>query len=194
LDKRIGSDRLSEKGQSAMGVKRSRRIVVRRAPGNPREGRLALAHGVRRAALGRSGIKALKREGDGATPLGCFPLRQVLYRADRVARPRTPLPCRQIRANDGWCDDPADRNYNRLIKLPSKRSAEGLKRADHLYDLVLVLGYNERPRVRGKGSAIFAHLARPGFTPTDGCLALSRHDLTMLLAELRPGSTIVVTR
>ena len=116
----------------------------------------------------------------------------MLYRADRIARPRTRLPLRAIRDHDGWCDDPADRNYNRLIRLPSRRTAEGLKRADHLYDLVLVLGYNDRPRVRGKGSAIFVHLARPGFTPTDGCIALTRHDLIMLLADLRAGSTIAV--
>jgi L,D-peptidoglycan transpeptidase YkuD (ErfK/YbiS/YcfS/YnhG family) len=78
--------------------------------------------------------------------------------------------------------------------LPSRRSAEGLKRDDHLYDLVLVLGYNDRPRVRGKGSAIFVHLARPGLTPTEGCIALTRHDLTMLLAELRRGSSLMVMR
>ena len=165
-----------------MRVKRSRPIFVRRAPGGPSKALVALGHGVKPAALGRTGIRALKREGDGGTPLGRFPVRQVLYRADRMARPRTRLQVHAIRDHDGWCDDPADRNYNRLIRLPSPRSAEGLKRADHLYDLVLVLGYNERPRVRGKGSAIFAHLARPGFTPTDGCIALSRHDLTMLLA------------
>ena len=94
--------------------------------------------------------------------------------------------------DDGWCDDPVDRNYNRLVTLPSRRSAEGLKRADQLYDLVLVLGYNDRPRVRGKGSAIFVHLARPGLSPTDGCIALSPHDLRMLLTELRPDSTIVI--
>jgi L,D-peptidoglycan transpeptidase YkuD (ErfK/YbiS/YcfS/YnhG family) len=103
------------------------------------------------------------------------------------------LPVRAIRDHDGWCDDPADCNYNRLVKLPSRRSAEGLKRADPLYDLVLVLGYNDRPRVRGKGSAIFVHLARPGFTPTDGCIALSRRDLTMLLSYLVPQSTIAIT-
>jgi L,D-peptidoglycan transpeptidase YkuD (ErfK/YbiS/YcfS/YnhG family) len=177
-----------------MRVKRFRPILVRRAPGRSCQARVALAHGVRLAALGRTGIRALKREGDGGTPLGRFPIRQVLYRADRVARPRTWLPVRAIRDHDGWCDDPADRNYNRLIRLPSPRSAEGLKRADHLYDLVLVLGYNDRPRVKGKGSAIFMHLARPGYEPTDGCIALSRHDLTRLLAELRPGSTILVTR
>lgn len=175
-----------------MRVKRSRPILVRRAPGNSRQARVALGHGVRPAALGRGGIRALKREGDGGTPLGRFPVRQVLYRADRVARPRTKLPVRAIRDHDGWCDDPADRNYNRLVVLPSRRSAEGLKRADHLYDLVLVLGYNDRPRGRGKGSAIFVHLARPGFSPTDGCIALTRHDLTMLLSELRAGSAIAV--
>jgi len=177
-----------------MRVKRSRPILVRRAPGSASQARVALGHGVRPAALGRAGIRALKREGDGGTPLGRFPVRQVLYRADRVARPRTRLPVQTIRDHDGWCDDPADRNYNRLIALPSRRSAEGLKRTDHLYDLVLVLGYNDRPRVKGKGSAIFVHLARPGFPPTDGCIALARHDLTMLLAEVREGSVICVLR
>jgi L,D-peptidoglycan transpeptidase YkuD (ErfK/YbiS/YcfS/YnhG family) len=104
------------------------------------------------------------------------------------------LPVHAIRASDGWCDDPADRNYNRLVKLPSRRSAEGLTREDHLYDLVLVLGYNDRPRVKGKGSAIFVHLARPGYTPTDGCIALSRRDILALIAQVRPGSDIVVMR
>ncbi|HSB58026.1 MAG TPA: L,D-transpeptidase family protein [Methyloceanibacter sp.] len=173
-----------------MRVKRD--IALRRAPGNPREGRLALAHGVRRAALGRSGAKALKREGDGATPLGRFSVRQVLFRADRVTRPRTPFPLRVLRADDGWCEDPADRNYNRLVKLSPRSGADRLTRDDHLYDLVLVLGHNDRPRVKGQGSAIFVHLARPGYAPTAGCIALSRHDMLMLLAELRRGSAIVV--
>ena len=175
-----------------MGVKRSRPIVVRRAPGRPCQARVILAHGVRQAALGRTGIRALKREGDGGTPLGSFPIRQVLYRADRGMRPRTSLPLHAIRADEGWCDDPRDRNYNRLVTLPSRRSAEGLRRADHLYDVVLVLGYNDRPRVRGRGSAIFVHLARPGLTPTDGCIALTRGDLLALLAEVRPGTEIWV--
>jgi L,D-peptidoglycan transpeptidase YkuD (ErfK/YbiS/YcfS/YnhG family) len=153
---------------------------------------VVLAHGVRPAALGHTGIRALKREGDGGTPLGRFAVRQVLYRADRVARPRTPLPVRAIRSDDGWCEDPADRNYNRLVTLSARSKADRLTRSDHLYDLVVVLGYNDRPRTRGKGSAIFVHLARPGYAPTAGCIALSRHDLSMLLAELRPGSSIAV--
>jgi L,D-peptidoglycan transpeptidase YkuD (ErfK/YbiS/YcfS/YnhG family) len=183
-----------KKGPSAMGVKRSRPIVLRRAPGKPYHARVALSHGVRQAALGRAGIRALKREGDGATPLGRFSIRQVLYRADRGMRPRTTLPLHAIRANDGWCEDPADRNYNRLVKLSPRSSADRLARADHLYDLVLVLGFNDRPRVRGRGSAIFAHLARPGFTPTAGCIALTRRDLLAVLAEARPGSEIWVLR
>ena len=178
------------KCQSDMRVKR--KIVVRRAPGNPREGRLVLAQGVRRASLGRGGIAAMKREGDGATPLGSFPVRQVLYRADRMARPRTPFPVRAIRAEDGWCEDPAHRGYNRLVKLSPRSAADRLTRDDHLYDLVLVLGYNDRPRVKGRGSAIFVHLARPGYLPTAGCIGLSRHDLLMLLAQLRRGSAILV--
>ena len=174
-----------------MRVKRN--IVVRRAPGNPREGRLVLAHGVRRAALGRGGVAALKREGDGATPYGRFLIRQVLYRPDRMKRPRTPFPVRAIRADDGWCEDPADRNYNRLVRLSPNSSADRLTRNDHLYNVILVLGHNDRPRVRGRGSAIFVHLARRGYEPTAGCIALSRHDLSMLLTELRRGSSIVVT-
>jgi L,D-peptidoglycan transpeptidase YkuD (ErfK/YbiS/YcfS/YnhG family) len=99
---------------------------------------------------------------------------------------------RAIRADDGWCEDPADRSYNRLVKLSPKSRADRLTRDDHLYDLILVLGHNDRPRVRGRGSAIFVHLARPGYSPTAGCIALSRHDLLMLLSELRRGSAIMV--
>jgi len=99
---------------------------------------------------------------------------------------------RAIRDRDGWSDDPFDRNYNRLIKLPSRSSAEGLKRDDNLYDLVLVLDHNDRPRIKGKGSAIFVHLARAGYTPTEGCIALSRRDLYAVLAEIRRGTDILV--
>jgi L,D-peptidoglycan transpeptidase YkuD (ErfK/YbiS/YcfS/YnhG family) len=181
-----------KKGKAVIRVRRSRPIVVRRAPGNPCEGRIALAHSVRKAALGRSGVRALKREGDGGTPLGRFPIRQVLYRADRVTRPRTTFPIHEIRAGDGWCEDPGHRNYNRLVELSASSAADRLMREDHLYDVVIVLGYNDRPRVRGRGSAIFVHLARPGLTPTAGCVALHRRDLLALLAELRAGSAIWV--
>jgi L,D-peptidoglycan transpeptidase YkuD (ErfK/YbiS/YcfS/YnhG family) len=175
-----------------MRVKRSRTIVVRRAPGSATRARVALGHGVRQAALGHGVIRALKREGDGGTPLGRFRVRQVLYRADRMRRPRTSVPLRAIRADDGWCEDPTDRNYNRLVRLSPGAAADRLARSDHLYDLVLVLGYNDRPRVRGKGSAIFVHLARPGYAPTAGCIALTRHDLLRLLGEVKRDTQLVI--
>lgn len=169
-------------------------MVVRPAPGRPQEALLLVGGRIRHAALGRSGLAVLKREGDGATPMGRFAMRQVLYRADRGPRPRTALPLRAIRRFDGWCEDPNDPNYNRLIKLSPRYRGDRLTRDDQLYDLVIVLGYNDVPRVRGRGSAIFVHLARDGYTPTAGCIGLSRHDLLMLFAHARRGSHIVVTR
>jgi len=177
-----------------MGVRRIRPIIVRRAPGRPCQARVQLSQGIRPAALGRGSVRSLKREGDGGTPLGRFAVRQVLYRADRVSRPRTSLPVRAIRADDGWCDDPGDRNYNRLVRLSATSSADRLMRDDALYDYVLALGYNDRPRIKGKGSAIFVHLARPGYAPTKGCIAFSRRDLLAVLAEIRRGSCFLVLR
>jgi L,D-peptidoglycan transpeptidase YkuD (ErfK/YbiS/YcfS/YnhG family) len=146
-----------------------------------------------RCALGRAGRRALKREGDGATPIGVWPMREVFYRPDRVARPATRLPVSPIRRHDGWCDDPRDRNYNRPVALPYPTGHEVLWRDDHLYDLVVVLGYNDIPRIRGRGSAIFMHLAASGFTPTEGCIALREGDLRELLALAGPGAAVRVT-
>ena len=135
-------------------------------------------------ALGKGGRRTRKREGDGATPIGCWTLVRVLYRADRVKRPATRLPVRSIGRSDGWCDAPADRNYNRFVRLPYPASAEPLWRTDHLYDVVVVLSHNSKPRVRGGGSAIFMHIARTGYAPTEGCVALRREHLLMLLRRL----------
>lgn len=132
-------------------------------------------------ALGRSGLRAIKREGDGATPIGNFALRRVLYRADRTSRPRTLLPVSPIRPLDGWCDEPRDRNYNRQVCHPYPASAEQLWRHDHLYDVVVVMGHNDLPRVKFAGSAVFMHVAAPGMAPTAGCVALQRQDLKRLL-------------
>lgn len=135
-----------------------------------------------RAALGRGGVRADKLEGDGATPLGRLPLRRVFYRADRIAIPATTLPREPITHADGWCDDPADRAYNRAVTLPHANRHEELWRGDALYDLVVVLGWNDAPVVANRGSAIFLHLARPDYAPTDGCIALALSDLCWLLA------------
>lgn len=138
-------------------------------------------------ALGRSGLTSIKVEGDGATPMGRWPLREVLYRADRIPRPLTRLPLRPIRPEDGWCDASDDRNYNRPVRHPYPASAERLWREDHLYDLVVVIGYNDRPRSRARGSAIFMHVATPDLAPTEGCIALRSSHLVRLVASMYPG-------
>ena len=141
-------------------------------------------------ALGRSGCRAHKREGDGATPVGRWRVDGIYYRPDRMRRPRTALSVRAMRPSDGWCDAPADRNYNRLVRHPYAASAERLWRQDGLYDLLAVLAYNDRPRVRGRGSAIFMHVARAGYAPTEGCVALRRAHLVRVIERLRPGAAL----
>ncbi len=134
-----------------------------------------------RCALGPGGIKAHKKEGDGATPAGLFPLRRVLYRPDRLATPNTRLPLSPIRPNDGWCDDPGDPRYNTQVEKPFEASHETLWRKDGLYDLLVVLGYNDDPPIPNLGSAIFIHVAKPGYAPTEGCVALGLADLQALV-------------
>lgn len=141
-------------------------------------------------AVGRGGVVARKREGDGGTPRGVWRIGEVWFRPDRIRRPRTALSIRATRRSDGWCDAAADRNYNRRVRLPYPASAEEMWRCDRLYDLLVVLDYNRRPRARGRGSAIFMHVARPGFAPTEGCVALRLPDLLRLLVRLGPGSRI----
>lgn len=129
-------------------------------------------------------MRAKKREGDGASPLGRFPLLQVFYRPDRVPRPRTGLPVKPIRRHYGWCDASSDRNYNRPVPMPYPASAEELWRADHLYDIVVVVDWNVRRRGRGYGSAIFMHVAEKDYGPTAGCVALKLPELQRVLAAL----------
>ncbi len=144
-----------------------------------------------RAQVGRSGITRHKREGDGATPAGRLPLRRVLYRADRVARPKTILPAEPIAPEDGWCDDPAEPAYNTRVRLPHPGSHEELWRRDGVYDVVGVLGWNDRPAVRGAGSAIFLHVSAADGSPTEGCVALALPDLLRLLASGLAGIEVV---
>jgi L,D-peptidoglycan transpeptidase YkuD (ErfK/YbiS/YcfS/YnhG family) len=144
--------------------------------------------------LGRNGTRRDKREGDGATPLGRFPLRHVLYRADRLAPPTTKLPVSAIAPDDGWCDEAADPHYNMLVKLPHAASHETLWREDGLYDLIVIIGYNDSPVAAGKGSAIFMHVRSPDGAPTAGCVALTRDDLLAVLANADAASTITITQ
>lgn len=143
-------------------------------------------------ALGRGGIKANKREGDGATPRGRFGLRRLWWRAGRHTRPATLLPSTRIKPDDGWCEDPADRHYNQRISVPPDSKADRLARLDNLYDFIIELDHNTRPRIAGRGSAVFIHVARAGFAPTAGCIALKLPSLRHLLSRLGPRTKIVV--
>ncbi len=149
--------------------------------------------GLRRCALGRGGINVKRREGDGITPLGRFPLRQVFYRADKVRQPETSLPVSVIQPQHGWCDMPGDPSYNRPVHLPYPASAESLWRMDDVYDLIVVIGFNDDPVRDGAGSAIFLHLAKPDYSPTEGCVALHQDDMYALLKELKPGAQIEIS-
>jgi L,D-peptidoglycan transpeptidase YkuD (ErfK/YbiS/YcfS/YnhG family) len=168
------------------------RITVRRKPGDSTRGWLTAGPLVLPVALGRGGIKADKREGDGGTPRGIFRLKRLWWRAERHARPATLLPARRIKPDDGWCENPSDRHYNQPVKVPAGSKADRLARADALYDFVVEIDHNTRPRVAGRGSAVFIHVARRGFAPTAGCVALTSHSLRRLLARVGPRTRIVV--
>ncbi len=143
-------------------------------------------------AIGRGGVTQNKREGDGATPAGEFELRRVLYRADRIAAPITALELNPIGPGDGWCDAPGHPDYNHQVRFPFHASAERLRRADPVYDIIVVLGYNDDPVMDGAGSAIFMHIAKPNFAPTAGCVALRREDLLHVLRQCGPGSSLII--
>jgi L,D-peptidoglycan transpeptidase YkuD (ErfK/YbiS/YcfS/YnhG family) len=143
-------------------------------------------------ALGRSGTTSRKREGDGASPVGRFRLIGAYFRPDRRPRPRTLLPLRAIRPEDGWCDDPGHRLYNRPVRLPFPASHEEMWRADHLYDVVVDIAWNRGPTAKGRGSAIFLHLRRPDFAPTAGCVAVSPDAIGRLLARIGPRTRIEI--
>ena len=155
-------------------------------------GLLSWPGGSVRAVCGKAGVRADKREGDHASPAGTFPLLRAFYRPDRLAVPRTALPLAVLKTQDGWCDDSADPRYNTLVTLPYPASHEELWRADGLYDVIVVIGYNTGPVVPGKGSAIFLHCASPDFAGTEGCIAVAREALVPLLGLLGPRSTITI--
>ncbi len=141
-------------------------------------------------SIGRSGKSFLKREGDGASPRGTWKLRRLFYRADRHLPPRTALKPRVMRGHDGWCETVGDRSYNRLVRIPYATSHETMQRQDHLYDVVVELSHNERPRVQGLGSAVFFHLRQPDGGPTAGCVAVSARDMRIILQMIGPGTKI----
>ncbi len=145
-------------------------------------------------ALGLAGVvgAAQKKEGDGKTPTGTYPLRRVFYRPDKMAAPVCALDVISISPEFGWCDDPSSPDYNKLVRLPFGASHEKMWRDDTLYDLVLVIGHNDDPPMSGLGSAIFVHIAKDGFEPTEGCIALTEPVLLTLLRAVRPGDQLKI--
>lgn len=174
---------------------KNRVIVVRRAPGSATRGILAAGSLRVSCALGRTGTTIVKREGDGATPVASMRLLSAWHRSGRMARPSARFPIRRVRPGvDLWCDAPAHPAYNRHVRAPFSASAESLARADRLYDFVVVLDWNISTRARHRGSAIFLHIAKEGFPPTEGCVAVAPRDMLRLAPLLGPGTRLVVKR
>jgi L,D-peptidoglycan transpeptidase YkuD (ErfK/YbiS/YcfS/YnhG family) len=143
-------------------------------------------------ALGHGGRRVDKAEGDGASPVGTWPLRKVFFRPDRLAAPACKLPVTTLSPGDGWCDDPEHVDYNKLVALPHEASCETLWREDHVYDIIVILGHNAEPVVPGAGSAIFFHLARKNYDPTEGCVALALDDMLEVLAKISVDCTLEI--
>lgn len=160
------------------------------APEKAAIGQLSTPDNVITCALGPAGIVSDKTEGDGATPVGEMALLKVFFRPDRVERPQTGLPTAPILPTMGWCDDPSSPAYNRLVRLPFAGSHEKMWREDHAYDICVVLDWNIAAPQPGKGSAIFFHLAKPGYSPTEGCIAVSLEDMIAILARCGPDSVM----
>ncbi len=169
-----------------------RRLVVTTLPGRLNAGRLQMGAMTIACALGRNGVTRFKREGDGKTPAGTFALKGGYWRQDRLRASGAMLTLQPIKPHMGWCDDAEDANYNRPVRSPARARHEELARSDGLYDVVLVLDHNQRPRVRGHGSAIFFHLTRKDDDPTAGCVAISRAHMLRLLPRLSRDCVMVI--
>ena len=167
-------------------------IRVRARPGSRTRGVLLAGPFAIPVVLGRGGIRANKFEGDGATPRGWFRLLRLWWRADRHPHPRTLLPVRRITPDLSWCEDTTDRRYNRPFRRSANDPGDRLWRDDRLYDFIIELDHNTRPRVAGRGSAVFIHIARPNRSPTAGCIALDAGDLRRVLARLGPRTRVAI--
>ena len=167
-------------------------VLVHTAAGHRSRGWLTAGTHVVPVTLGRGGIKANKFEGDGGTPRGIFHPVRLWWRSDRHPRPRTHLPIRAIRFIDAWSENPSDRHYNQAVTRAPDGDGDRLMRADHLYDFIIEIDHNTRPRVAGRGSAVFIHLARENFSPTAGCVGLTPRAMLRLLSRLGPRTKIVI--
>ena len=146
-----------------------------------------------KCAIGKSGISAYKREGDGCTPKGIFKFKCIFYRKDKISKIKTKLKKIVIKKNMGWCDDPKSKFYNKLIKFPFKFRAEKLFLSKNIYDLVLVINYNMNPIVKNKGSAIFLHVSTKKLSPTKGCVSIKKKDLIRILPFITKKTKFIIS-
>jgi len=167
-------------------------IFVRQSGSNKSKGIIIAGTRHFPCALGRGGLTHMKREGDGATPVGRFQILRGYYRADREHICASGVEFGRITSDQGWCDAPGDRNYNRPVKLPYPGFHEKMWRRDNLYDFCLVLDQNYSKRMRGLGSAIFFHLATDEYRPTEGCVAIKKSDMRWLLGQIGAGTNLVI--
>jgi L,D-peptidoglycan transpeptidase YkuD (ErfK/YbiS/YcfS/YnhG family) len=188
----MGSVDISIPWQTTLRDRPFSMIRIRAAAGHRTRGWLAVGSNIIPVSLGRGGIKANKREGDGGTPRGTFQPLRLWWRADRHPRPRTFLPIRAIGPLDAWCEDPFHRHYNRPVRLDRDHAGDRLSRDDRLYDFIIELDHNTRPRVAGRGSAVFLHLARKNFSATAGCVAMTETSMRRLLARIGPRTRITI--
>jgi len=145
-----------------------------------------------RCALGKAGVESRKQEGDNVTPKGTFKIVKIYYRSDRIKKISSRFRPIKITKNMGWCDDPNSKNYNQLIKLPTKYGHEKLHKKNNVYDLIAVLNYNMNPIIKNKGSAIFIHVAKKKYKKTAGCIALKKIHLLNLIKKIKKNTKVII--
>ena len=145
-----------------------------------------------KCAVGKRGIGLKKKEGDLITPIGEFRIKYILYRKDRVKKIKSKFKMIIIKKNMGWCDDPASKNYNRIVNLPFSTSYERLFRKENIYDIILVLNYNMNPIKKNKGSAIFIHIAKKNYKKTEGCIAIKKIELLKIIKEIKINTKVKI--
>ena len=145
-----------------------------------------------RCSLGKAGVGKKEKEGDKITPKGTYKIVKIYYRNDRIKKILSNFRLIKIKKNMAWCDDPKSKEYNQLVKLPSKYRYEELNRKDNIYDLVLVLNYNMKPIIKNKGSAIFIHIANKNYKKTAGCIGLKKSNLINIIKKIKKNTKVII--
>ena len=146
-----------------------------------------------KCAIGKRGITSRKTEGDKKTPKGIFGFKSILYRKDRITKIKSPFKKIIIKKNMGWCDDINSEHYNKMIRFPFNASAEKLWLKENIYDVIIIIDYNLKPVVKNRGSAIFLHIAKRNYAPTEGCVAIRKKDMIVLTNKISKTTKIIIS-